>query len=615
MTATGNGLRAKKLNYIVEPIKEGYSNKWEGHHATNPCSVRLSCDPSRVFLGYRAGGVDDYYRYAQYDVWSSHLGLMVLDESGMKPLHRFPLPIITKVLDVELPKTEQQYEVFLKEHGTEILFLHDFRFFEHEGYLNVIFHEGPINDCFDCIVRMKVSDFLKKIEQSIKLMAEPVEQMKDRWHKLWWADGVWEPCGLDGTNRIFASPVVKGDIVYFVLGDGTLQMCHRPLSDGMAVLNTGKDLFVRATPDGITKYGTFETCIRPGRLDNSHIGSNGLPIRAKIGNVDVYIDVTHGCFNRMLSEEGLEQNDIFYYAYFRVKDAQTGELLYYSEEPILDYDDVWKEYAEHGEWVSINKALGGVMFTGGQTEVVPGKNGLDDQFAAYVGLGDTAVALATFKLRDLLPQQVLDDIITRKQHQKYSAEKIQANTYMLEKKVSGWDWAVENDTRKRHINVVRTLKKADYTETDARAIGTVCGNFDADAVMFDGKSIRFVEKIGWILVYKGVRWDEISGKKVSKVGYGLIVLAEHNPELVLYRSNKPLDGYITILDGWTLGLDVDNSCRYIDSAYDLLPEKVVFELKRRYYLRDKGLLFPSQMIAWHQQKSGMIEKGAKPKLP
>ncbi len=615
MTMTGNGLKAKKLNYIVEPIKQGYSKKWEGHHATNPCSMRLSCDPSRVFLGYRAGGDDDYYRYAQYDVWTSHLGLMVLDQSGMKMLQRLPLPIMTKVLNVKLPKNEQEYEVFLKEHGSEILFLHDFRFFEHNGYVHVIFHEGPINDCFDCIVRMKTGDYLEKIDRSIELMSEPTEQIIDRWHKLWWADGVWQPCGLDGTNRIFASPVVKGDIIFFVLGDGSLQMCHRPLSDGMAILNTGKDLFVSATPDGITKYGTFETCIRPGMLDNSHLGSNGFPIRAKIGDVDVYIDVTHGCFNRMLSQEGLEQNDIFYYAYFRVKDFNTGELLYYSEEPILYYDDVWKEYAENGEWVSINKALGGVMFAGGQTEVIPGRNGLDDDFVTYVGLGDTAVGLASFKLTDLLPQQVIDDIIARKQHKKYSAEKIPANTHQLEKKVSGWDWTVENDTHKRQINVVRTLKKADYVETDARAIGTVCGNFDADAIMFDGKSIRFIEKIGWIMVYKGVRWDEIGGKKVSKIGYGQIVLAEHNPELVLYRSNKPLDGYITVLEGWTLGLDVDNSASYLESSYNMLPEKVVFELKRRYYLRDKGLLFPSQMIAWHLQKSGMMEKGAKPKLP
>jgi hypothetical protein len=407
---------------------------------------------------------------------------------------------------------------------------------------------------------------------------------------------------------------VKGDIIFFELADGTLQMCHRPLADGMAVLNTGNDLFAKATPDGITTYGTFETCIRPGKTDNSHIGSNGFPIRAKIGDVDVYMDVTHGCYNRMLAEEGFDSHNIFYYPYLRIKDAKTGDLLYYSEEPILCYDQVWKEYAEEGEWVSINKMLGGVMFAGGQTEIIPGKNGLDDEFVTYVGLGDTAVGLAKFRLKDLIPQKVVDDIIARARHKAHSTKCAQANSLELERDVNGWKWKIENDN-KHQINIVRTLNKGDYTETAARIIGTTAGGFDADAVIFDGKSMRFFEKLGWILVYKGVRWDEKDGVKTSKIGYGLIVLAENNPELVLYRSTEPLDGYVKYLEGWTLGLDVDESGKYIQCACDMLPEKVVFELKRRYYLRDKELLFPSQMIAWHQQKSGMIEKGAKPKLP
>ena len=378
------GLWAKKLkDYLVEPIKEGPRGKWEGHHATNPCVIRFQEDP-RVFLGYRAGGDDDYYRHGKYDAWASHLGLAVMDECGLELMHRLPLPIMKKVHNRPLPKTEQEYDVFVKEHGDEILILHDFRFFNHEGWLYVIYHESSMKDCFDCIVRMKAVDFIKRVDESIQLVDKPVELIMKRWHKLWWEDDVWQPCGVNGTNRIFSSPVLKGDIIFFPLGDGTLQMCHRPMADGMAVLNTGTDTFARATDDGITTYGTFETCIRPARLDNSHVGNNGSPTLAMIDDVKVYIDITHGCHNRMLSEEDFNEYEIHYYPYLRVKDFQTGQLLYYSQEPILDFCHLWKEYAEEGEWVSKNKLLAGVMFSGGQLEIVKGHNGLDDKFITYM---------------------------------------------------------------------------------------------------------------------------------------------------------------------------------------------------------------------------------------
>ena len=615
MQMTANGLCAKKIEkYFIEPIKEGYHQKWEGHHATNPAVIRFGEDP-RVFLGYRAGGTDDYYRYDKYDVWGSHLGMTILDPTGMNVLHRLPLPILSKPHDISLPQNEGEYHEFIKIHGDKKLFLHDFRFFGHKGYLYVIHHQATIRDCFDCIVRMKVSAFLDKIEQSIKLAQSPVEDIIDRWHELWWAEDVWQPCGVNGTNRIFASDVVKGDIVFFPLGDGTLQMCHRPLADGMAVLNTGQDTFAKATPDGITTYGVFETCIRPGSLDNSHIGSNGSPTLAKIGDVDVYIDVTHGCHNRMLSDEMCDEYEIHYYPYLRVKDFQTGELLYYSQEPILDFCEMWKEYAEEGEWVSKNEILGGVMFTGGQIEVVAGKNGLDDEFITYVGLGDTAVGAATFKLRDLLPAEVIEDIQVRKMHQQTSAEAIDVNKYVFKEPVNGWQWSVENDPQKRRINIVRTLQKEGYTESGIRPINTVPGYFDADAIIFDGKSIRHIEHVGWILLYKGIRWEQIDGRKMTKVGYGLIVLSESNPEAVLYRSSEPFKDTVEELEGWTVTNSKNNHGLHIDIVENLIPDHVLSRLKRRSELEKKNLLFPSQMIAWQQLKAGLRDKNSKPKMP
>lgn len=607
-----SGLRAKKIkDYLIEPVKEGPNAKWEGHHATNPCVIRFGEDP-RVFLGYRAGGDDDYYRHGRHNTWGSHLGLAVMDDCGLEVIHRLPLPIMKKVHNRNLPQTEEAFDDFVSKYGDEILILHDFRFFGYEDYLYVIFHESNMKNAFDCIVRMKVTTFIEKVNESIKLMESPVEQIIDRWHQLWWADDVWQPCGVDGTNRIFSSPVCKGDIIFFALGNGTLQMCHRPFADGMAVLNTGNDTFAKATPDGITAYGSLETCIRPSSLDNSHIGNNGSPTRAQIGDVDVYIDVTHGCHNRMLSEEGFDEYEVHYYPYLRVKDFQTGELLYYSEDPILDYCRMWREYAEDGEWVSQNKLLGGVMFSGGQLELVNGRNGLDDEFITYIGLGDTAVGAATFKLRDLLPQQVIEDIQKRKAHQQVRISDIEPNRYCFDKAVNGWKWHIENNSEKRCINIVRTLNKDGYHETATRAINTVPGSYDADAIIFDGTSICHFEQIGWLLIYKGVRWDVVDGEKISSIGYGLLILDENNPEMVLYRSTEPLDGKVTKIEGWDIGPTRNDQSVFFSKAAELIPELVVSRLKRRIYLKKKGLLFGSQMVIWQQQKSGLIPIGIMP---
>ncbi len=42
-SANKKDLKARKIKgCLIEPIKEGYSAKWEGHHATNPSAIRLS---------------------------------------------------------------------------------------------------------------------------------------------------------------------------------------------------------------------------------------------------------------------------------------------------------------------------------------------------------------------------------------------------------------------------------------------------------------------------------------------------------------------------------------------------------------------------------------------
>jgi hypothetical protein len=605
--ASPKSLRAKKqLPYIVEPELKGFSKFWDGHHATNPCVIRFKED-SRVFLGYRAGGEEDYFRVGPWDSYSSHLGLVILDETGKQVQHRFQYPIMTILRDEPLPKNEKEYVDYLKAHPGKIVNLHDFRFFEWQDYLYVIFHEGPVNGCYDALVRMKVSDFLSRIKQCTGLLRLqlPSEEIIQDWKAIWWDDGVWEPCGYKGTNKLWSSPVIKGDIVYLPLADGTLELNHRPWGDGMSVLNVGKDLFVTPTKDGITKYGSFELNIRPGYLDNSHMGNNGMPVRAKIGNADVYIDVTHSCHNRMIADETCDKHDLYYYPYFRVKDAATGELLYYSEEPILDYDEVWKEYTNNGAWVKNNPILGGVMFAGGQLESQSGKNGLEDEFVTYLGLGDTAVGMASFTLKDLLPEQVITDIQSRSQHKQSPVTILESLEFQFPKKIQGWEWSLGNDTEKRTITVNRKLVNNETTETGARSIYSRPGYFDSDFLHFDGISIRLMEGIGWIVLYTGIHWEELHGEQQTQISAGFLILDDKNPEKILFRSTEPILQRQVLKKGWVMETHDFNPDTILERASEFIPEKVIREIKRLRFMEDKGLAFNSMMNNWLRQKSGI----------
>ena len=95
------------------------------------------------------------------------------------------------------------------------------------------------------------------------------------------------------------------------------------------------------------------------------------PTLAMIGQTRVYIDIVHGCW-RDFPASRINKPHIMYYAYLRVRCAQTGRLLYYSEEPVIDYGPGWDAYGIEGEWVVANPALRGVMFAGGQEEVLAG---------------------------------------------------------------------------------------------------------------------------------------------------------------------------------------------------------------------------------------------------
>lgn len=596
----GQARASKAHGYMVEPRPTGPTAFWEGHHATNPCSVRLTADP-RVFLGYRAGGLDDYFAVDIHDVWASHLGLAILDARGEHVDHRLPLPVMTIERDAELPQDRAAYEQWIVgPHASRVLVLHDFRFWEDGGYLYVIYHEGTVTQVFDCIVRMPVPDFLSRVARSLELATEPIEAIRDEWRRLWWQPGVWEPAGVGGSNRIYPSWANKNDIVFIRLLDGSLRMLHRPCPD-VSIVDTAGQTYCPAGPDGIAQFGTVQTSIRPGYLDNSHIGNNGTPIPARIGETPVYLDVVHGVHNRTLTQPDGEGWRLLYLPYLRLLDAATGECLYWSDGPLLDADDTWREYVEEGEWVRNLAHLEGVMFAGGQVEVEAGRNGVDDLFTFYTGVGDTAVARATFRLRDVVPGQVLADIEVRAAHGRHRPGATPAVTVDLHGDACGWQWRLKGGGLDKRLGICRTLEGDHGVESTRRAVAGRPGRFDADGLYLEPQAVVEVVDLGFLVAYRGVRWEGEADTRRTVSGMGLMVLDRENPERILYRSAAPLPGSVADQPGWTCGWSPLSAGETLEGADAAIPTSVREEIGRLY----KRHPMATDMARWLRIKKGL----------
>jgi hypothetical protein len=186
-----------------------------------------------------------------------------------------------------------------------------------------------------------------------------------------------------------------------------------------------------------------------------------------------------------------------------------------------------------------------------------------------------------------------------------STGSIAKNTYNLDIAVNGWNWQIENDPKRRQINIVRSLVIDGKTETAIRPIHTASGFFDADAMIFDGSSVAYLPDVGWAIAYKGVRWDETAGKNTTQIGFGVLVLHKSNPEKLLYRSTLPI-GDTVIENGRTLGESVDTPKGLIENAFQYVPANVMKEIRRINVLIDRKMLPLPQMIVWQQQKSGIL---------
>lgn len=592
----------KTLPYTIEPLTEGPTSWWEGFCTTNPTMVRLPGD-DRVFLGYRAAGSGTSFFDGHAMIWASSLGMAILDATGERVLQRFPLPIVYRAPDVPLPQDKAAYDAFIAEHGQREIVMHDFRFWLRGERLYLIYHSAGLNKCHDCIASMAVESFRDRIAQSQALLANEPLPSREAWGAIWWGDSVWTPEGVDGTHYVYGSYVNKNDIVFYDLADGTLRMSHRPYPD-MAILPTGTQTNAGRTADGITRYGSIERCIRPGYFDNAHIGPNGAPTPAWIGDVPVTIEITHGVHDRNLTSAATSENwDLIYMPYLRVCDRATGEELYYSAEPITDYDDLWRDYVENGAWIARLDHLQGVMFPGGQLPVHPGQAGLDDRFMFFTGVGDTAVARAEFTLRDLMPSAVIEDIQSRARHaaEPFTLPPVQ---FALPEPAAGWHWALWNMPAWRGIGIERRLARGAEIETAMARVLPRPGRFDADGLSLLPGSITLVEDLGWVVLYQGVRWTEQAGRRRTETGLGVLLLDAENPERVMYRTEEPLMQTSAMHEGWISPVaDYEVPVRWQMSPALAVPEGVRYEWARIRGIIKSGRRDGSHHTRWLQQKS------------
>jgi len=201
-----------------------------------------------------------------------------------------------------------------------------------------------------------------------------------------------------------------------------------------------------------------------------------------------------------------------------------------------------------------------------------------------------------------LPDRVIEDIINRKKRRGIEVENPSCAAWGFPEALCGWQWTIVNDIEGRCINIIRTLRKNGHTEGAVRVIPSVPGGFDSDGIFFEADCVRFIEDLGWVVVYRGVRWEEDQYGKATFVGYGVLVLDRENPERILYRSTEPIDAHVTRQEGWTDGHDKGQAWVFLEHAEGAVPEKVKLEIARIYDIAP----MPSDLTKWLKHKSGRL---------
>lgn len=398
-------------------------------------------------------------------------------------------------------------------------------------------------------------------------------------------------------KSFWASSVNKTDIVVIELDNGKLQLNHRAVPD-YAVIETEGEVFSPATQDGFTRYGVLENCVRAGFFDNSHVGNNGNPVRMTVRGVPVYMDIVHGVNNASITDLNGGPWDMSYVPYLRLKSTQTGEVIFYSQEPVLVFDEIWKEYVQDGAWVSKLSHLRGVMFAGGQVAKDPAKISEYDEFTFYTGAGDTAVARADFRLCDLMEESEMDEVGNyRRNAENRSLLCLSENALMLPPLVKGWNYEILN--KGGRVSLRRTLIEGICAgETALRPIHSCAGYFDFGGSAFDGKSLYETE-YGLVAAIKGFNYRYAGQCIHTVVGYGVVILSKEHPEKILYHSEHsivPTEEY----EGNTIGSEFRTF-----TAEELLasvPEKVLKEILMTYKMIKDGTTFSSDHKKWLESR-------------
>lgn len=585
---------AKKIpGVFLSPLFDRQGCTWQAHHVTNPAAFRLTGE-ERVLLGYRAGGDRDHFVIRDIDVYTSSLGLAVLNEDGTRVVCRFPYPILWQDRPFTLPQTPEEYEKYVAEHERELAVMHDFRIYVHGGYVYVNYHDGTVQQAFDRLCRMEENLFRHKVDEGIRLARGQAGEKE--WKALWKLED-WEKLGVDEERHLFAGGAdgypTKTDVTYFET-DAGVEMLRRPIPDISRL--SAPALVGTLTPDGFDELGVIERCVRPGKWDNSHIGPNAMSTPAHIGPVPVYIDVWHGVHNGAIGRENVPfQWDMYYSPFFSIRDARSGDPLYWSEEPIVDPDDEeWSEYTRHGRWIQALTHTY-ILFAGGQVPMEAGRDDEDAPFTFYAGAGDTAIVRGEFTIRSLTPPRVLEDILAMDAHRAQPCC-VLPESAALKGTPAGWHWLLRNDAARRCLMLNRTLPGVD--SADHPFLGRP-GYFDADVVTFGGAVA--LSNGCYAVLYRGARWEERDGKKTTSVGFGLLLLDAQNPERMLYRSAESIcepavaDGFVS---GQEIACPVDMA-----AALRTVPEPVEREIRHMRVMIEQGTYWKSHHTTWLEKRS------------
>ncbi len=590
----------KVTGAFLEPLFDRVGSTWQAHHVTNPAAFRLTGE-KRILLGYRAGGDRDHFVVGEIDVFNSSLGLAVLSEDGTEVECRFPYPVFWQNHPYTLPQTPEDYASYCKANESVITVLHDFRIYVHGGFVYVNYHDGTVNCAYDRLCRMPEELFREKIDEGIKLTKSGAGEKT--WKALWKLDD-WERLGVDSEHHLFAKGPdkhypTKTDVTYFETDSG-IHMLRRPIPD-ISHLRT-PSLVGTCTVEGFDDMGMIECCVRPGRWDNSHIGPNAMSTLAHIGPVKVYIDLWHGVHNGAIGRENEPFKwDMYYSPFFSIRDARSGDLLYWGEEPIVDPDDdVWSEYTRNGRWIQALTHTY-ILFVGGQLPKDKEKSGEDDVFVFYAGAGDTAIVRGEFTIRSLTPPKVIEDILAKEAHSKESCT-VMPCSIDLPYDSAGWHWTLCNDEQKRCLNLVRELPGLE------RAVHRILcrpGYFDADVVTLGGSVVRY--NTCFAVLYRGARWKQNDdGSKTTSVGFGLLLMDDENPERILFRSECSFCPELT-LSGYVSGQEVPCPVS-AKEALNFIPEPVTREIRHMRTMIRQGTYWKSHHTQWLELRAGFYGK-------